>query len=150
MNKGILCVRNSTSDFRSLSRRVMPGSSGVEDIFGWSETQVQRNIVDKQLQIMFHSVRVWVGSPQPDGSRLSIDDMGIASPKLLWVIAYRSNSESMGIYRLQNGEGGKVEGEGLSAERASLKYPFAMVTGLTEIPPQLNLPTEHSARDTTI
>jgi hypothetical protein len=102
-NNGNLYVRSSTSHFRSLSRRRIPGSSGVEDIFGWSDPQVQRNIVDKQLQTMFQMVRVWMNSPLPGASRGSIDDTGIASPKALWVMAYRSSREIMRISRLGNG-----------------------------------------------
>jgi hypothetical protein len=94
-NKGSWYVRRSTSHFRSLSRRAIPGSSGVDDIFGWSEPQVQRNIVDRQLQTMFHNVRVWRRSPLPEGSRVSIDDIGIASPKAFWVIAYKRSRTNM-------------------------------------------------------
>jgi hypothetical protein len=102
-NKGSLYVRISIHHFRSLSRRLIPGSSAVEDIFGWSEPQVQRNIVDKQLQTMFQRVRVWISSPLPEGSRASIDDMGIAPPKALWVIEYRRSRTIMTINRLERG-----------------------------------------------
>jgi hypothetical protein len=95
MNKGSLYVRSSASDFRSLSNRPIPGSSGVDDIFGWSEPHVQMNIVDKQLQMMFQMVRVGIDSPQSGGSLRSINDIGAASPKLLRAIAYRSSSASM-------------------------------------------------------
>jgi hypothetical protein len=56
---------------------------------------VQRNIVDMQLQMMFQIVRVWISPPLPEGSRVSIADMGIASPKAFWAIAYKSSRTNM-------------------------------------------------------
>jgi len=60
--KGIVYVRKPTNDLRSLSSPPIPGSSEVDDILGCRETQVQRNIVDRQLQMMFQIVRVWMSS----------------------------------------------------------------------------------------
>jgi hypothetical protein len=58
-NNGSLYVKNSTSGVRiHLSNQPKPGSSGVDDILGCRETQVQRKIVDKQLQMTFQSDRV--------------------------------------------------------------------------------------------
>ena len=66
-------------------------------MFGRRDAQVQSNIVDKQLQIIFHIVRVSIGSPQPAaGSRLSIDGrVETASLKLLWRMACMSSRINM-------------------------------------------------------
>jgi hypothetical protein len=97
-NNGILYVTNSTNGLRiHLSNRPDPGLSAVDDIFGCRETQVQREIVDKQLQMIFQRDRVCIGSPQEQGSRVSINGAGTASPKPLWRMAYTRRKKIMMI-----------------------------------------------------
>jgi hypothetical protein len=97
-NKGSLYVRNLTNGFRILfANQPKSGASGVDEILGCRETQVQRNIVEKQLQMIFQMDRVCIGSSQAQGSRLSINGVGTASPTPLWAMAYTSSRISMTI-----------------------------------------------------
>jgi hypothetical protein len=97
-NNGSLYVKNLTNGFRiHLSKRLKPCFSGVDDILGCRETQVQRKIVDKQLQMIFKRDRVWTASPQTQESRLSIDGVGTALPKPLWKMAYTSSKTIMNV-----------------------------------------------------
>ena len=69
-NNGNLYVRKPINGFHScLLNQLVPGSSGIYDMLGCREVQVQRNIVDKQLHTIPQIVRVWINSPPADASR---------------------------------------------------------------------------------